>query len=169
MKVVSCAGFLFAMLLSGCATSYAWKSRVPESVRSVYVASFQNESSLSELGAITTRQVLRELQREGTFKLAADGDAAVEIQGCVKSISSGDVVYNRRMLSRFTSENLRMTAVVSVIDKRNGAILINNKSYKVQVPAVSFQDQTTAERDASGRLADELARQVVDDILNLKW
>lgn len=169
MKVVSWVVVLFAVILSGCATSYEWKSRVPHAMRSVYVASFRNESSLAELGAISTRQLLREFQREGTFKLVADGEAALEIQGCVKEVTSGKVVYNRRMLMRFTAHPLQMTAIVSVIDKNNGAVLVDNKEYAVEVPMVAYHDETTAERDASGRLADELARAVVDDVLNLKW
>lgn len=169
MKVVAWAVVLSAILFSGCASSYAWKSRVPKSVRSVYVASFRNESSLAELGAISTRQILREFQREGTFKLAAEGEAALEIQGSVTGVSSGKVVYNRRMLMRFTAHPLQMTAIVSVIDKNNGAVLVDNKEYSVEVPMVAYHDETTAERDASGRLADELARVVVDDVLNLKW
>lgn len=169
MKIVVRLLAFSAMLFSGCATSYAWKSRVPESMRTVSVASFQNESSLIELGAISTRQILREFQREGTFKIAADGEAALEIQGCVKSVSTGGVVYNRRMLSRFTSHDLKMEAIVSVVDKHSGAVVVDNKRYDVKVPMVAYHDETTAERDASGRLADELARAVVDDVLNLKW
>lgn len=169
MKVVAWAVVLFAVLLSGCATSYAWKSRVPDAMRSVYVASFRNESGVMELGALSTRQVSREFQREGTFKLAADGEAALEIQGCVKGISVGNIAYDRRMLIRFSSLQLKMRAIVSVVDKNNGAVLVDNKEYLVEAPTVVCHDATTAERDASGRLADELARAVVDDVLNLKW
>ena len=46
---------------------------------------------------------------------------------------------------------------------------IDNRKYVANATFTAGQDRTTAVRDASGRLMDDLARQVVDDILNLKW
>lgn len=169
MKSVSHLLVLALALTAGCATSYSWKPRVPSAMRSVCVPSFQNESNLMEIGALATRQVAREFQREGTFKLASSEDAAIEIQGIVKSVSIGSVGYNRRTFSRYTGSELRMMATVSVVDKREGKVLVDNKTYTAQTTTVVGQDATTAQRDASGRLADDLARQVVDDVLNLKW
>ena len=48
-------------------------------------------------------------------------------------------------------------------------MLIDNRSYRAKASVTSGQDVTTSMRDASGRLADDLARQVVSDVLNLKW
>ena len=170
MKIVSRLLVLsFALAAAGCASSYAWKPRVPAAMRTVSVPSFRNETQLVEIGAISTRQVAREFQREGTFRLASADDAALEIQGVVKSVKDGAVAYNRRTLSRHVACDLKLTAVVSVVDKREGKVLVDNKTYVAQTSTVVGQDQTTAERDASGRLADDLARQVVDDVLNLKW
>lgn len=169
MKSVSRLLVLTLALAAGCATSYSWKLRVPAAMRTVCVPSFRNETSLAEIGAISTRQVAREFQREGTFRLAAADDAALEIQGTVKSLMNGVVGYNRRTLSRHVTSELQMVAVVSVIDKREGKVLVDNRKYLAQTSMVVGQDATTAERDASGRLADDLARQVVDDVLNLKW
>lgn len=170
MKNISRLLFLaFALVGSGCATSYAWKPQVPATMRTVYVPSFRNESVVMELGALTTRQVAREFQREGTFRLATADDAALEIQGVVKSVSAGSVGYNRRTLSRHTGNELKMSAVVSVVDKREGKVLVDNRTYVAQTTTVVSQDHTTAVRDASGRLAAELAQRIVDDVLNLKW
>ena len=169
MKSVPRLLVLTLALVAGCATSYSWKPRVPSAMRTVWVPSFRNETSLAEIGAISTRQIAREFQREGTFRLAAADDAALEIQGTVKSLANGVVGYNRRTLSRHVTSEFQMVAVVSVIDKREGKVLVDNKKYQAQTSMVVGQDVATAERDASGRLADDLARQVVDDVLNLKW
>lgn len=169
MKIASRLLILTLALAGGCATSYAWKPHVPTAMRTVNVPSFRNESQLVEIGALATRQIAREFQREGTFRLAAAEDAALEIQGVVKTVRDGAVAYNRRTLARHVACDLKMTAVVSVVDKREGKVLVDNKAYEAHTAMVVGQDQTTAERDASGRLADDLARQVVDDVLNLKW
>ena len=160
---------LMELALCGCGTDYCWRSSVPEDVRTVSVPTFRNESDVMELGAVATRQLLREFQREGTFKIRSTGDAALEVQGVVRSASSDIAAYDRRSGGRILARTLSADVAVSVVDKRNGRVLIDNRIYRPQVGYTSGQDVTTAQRDASGRLAEDLARQVVDDVLNLKW
>ena len=153
----------------GCGTSYSWRSAVPEEARTVSVPTFRNESNVSELGAVATRQLLREFQREGTFRIRTAGDAALEIQGVIKSATFGTIAYDRRIYGRLAASECRAVVEVSVIDKRNRKVLVDNRKYEATTTFTSREDRTTAMRDASGRLADDLARQVVNDLLNLKW
>lgn len=162
--------FLFLLLaLCGCGTGYSWRSGVPEEVRTVSVPTFRNESEVSELGAVATRQLLREFQREGTFRIRTTGNAALEIQGVVKSASFGTIAYDRRIYGRLSAGECCAVAEVSVIDKRNQKVLIDNRKYMAKATFTSREDRTTAVRDASGRVAEDLARQVVNDLLSLKW
>ena len=153
----------------GCGTGYSWRSGVPEGMRTVSVPTFRNESEVNELGAVATRQILREFQREGTFKIRTPGDAALEIQGAIKSASFGTIAYDRKIYGRLSASEFRAVAEVSVIDKRSRKVLVDNRTYVATTTFTSRGDRTTAMRDASGRLADDLARQVVNDLLNLKW
>ena len=155
--------------MCGCATDYSWRSSVPESARTVAVPTFRNESNVSEVGALASRQLLREFQREGTFKVRTSGEAAIEVQGVIKSVSPAMAAYNRRSGGRVAAYDLSATAEISVIDKRSRKVLVDNRMYVANATFSAGQDRTTAVRDASGRLMDDLARQVVDDILNLKW
>lgn len=160
---------LGALCIVGCAADYGWRSAVPEEVRTVSVPTFRNESNVNELGAVATRQLLREFQREGTFRIRTTGNAALEIQGVIKSASFGTIAYDRRIHGHLSASECRAVAEVSVIDKRDRKVLVDNRKYEAKATFTSRQDRTTAMRDASGRLADDLARQVVGDILNLKW
>ena len=166
---VSCWLLVVGAVMCGCATDYSWRPSVPETMRTVSVPTFRNESEVNELGAVASRQLLREFQREGTFKIRTAGDAALEIQGVVKSASCGMSAYDRRIRGRIAAYDCSATVEVSVIDKRNRKVLIDNRSYRAEASVTSGQDITTSMRDASGRLADDLARQVVNDVLNLKW
>lgn len=157
------------VILAGCASSYSWKNSVPTSARTISVATFRNESELAEIGSLATRQILREIQREGTFKIAPADQAAIEIQGTVLSVSASTVAYDRRQQMRLSASEATAVVEVSVIDKRNGKVLINNRKYRPKASYVTLQDSTTSERDASGRIADDLSRMVIDDLLNLKW
>ena len=56
-----------------------------------------------------------------------------------------------------------------MIDKVNGRVLIDNREYTAAVTYSTGGDNLTSKRDASARLADDLARQVVDDLQNIEW
>ena len=167
--VVCCLLVAVSALVVGCGTSYSWRSNVPAPMRTVAVPTFRNESDLNEFGAVASRQVLREFQREGTFSIRRADDAAVEVQGIVKRVTVGSGSYNRRTLGRMHACDMTAQVEISVIDKRAGRVLVDSRLYQARTTMTFGQDNTTAERDAAGRLADDLSRQVVDDVLNLKW
>ena len=160
---------LGALAFAGCKTGYTWTSKVPSDMRTVAVPTFRNETKVTEIGAVASRQLLRELQREGTFKIRRTGDAAIEIQGEITSASLGGGVHDRRTYNRVSSAEFNIRAKVSVIDKRNGRVLVNNKTYSASVTTSRIDDAMTAERDASARAADALAQQIVDDLLMRNW
>ena len=169
LLAVSCWLLAVSAAVCGCSSSYSWRSSVPEEVRTVSVPTFRNESNVSEFGAVATRQLLREFQREGTFRIRTTGDSAIEIQGVIKSVSPAIAAYDRRSGGRIAGYDVSATAEISVIDKRSRKVLVDNRRYVARATFTAGQDKTTAVRDASGRLADDLAQQVVDDLLNLKW
>lgn len=170
MKMIHYMTWLsFVCALCGCGANYCWRTSVPEDMRTISVPTFRNESNTSELGSIAARQILREVQREGTFKIALADDAALEIQGVVKSATPQVNAYDRRSGMRLTSYDFQAEAEISVIDRRSRKVLIDNRHYTAKTTFTAGQDRTSAMRDASGRLMDDLAQQVVRDLLQLKW
>lgn len=161
--------FFAAAVFCGCGTGYTWRSGVPSAMRTVAVPTFRNESDLQEAGAVAARQVLREIQREGTFSIKPSGEAALEVQGTVVSVSSGAGAFDRRAGLRLSGHEIVVRAAVSVIDKRRGKVLVDSRVYTARATYASGQDATTAMRDASGRAMDDLSRQVVDDMLALDY
>lgn len=138
-------------------------------MRTVSVPVFRNESNVTELGSVAARQIAREFQRDGTFRLAPSGEAAIEIQGVVKSTTSGFLGGNRKSGMRSAEFKYLLVAEVSVVDKRNGRVLIDGREYRAETSFMVGDDLQTALREHSGRLAEALAEQVVDDVLGYKW
>ena len=167
MKVLVPSFVAATLILGGCATHYSWRPKVKESMRHVAVPTFRNETNLPEIGAVSSRQILREIQREGTFAISSVDDAALELQGVVKSVNSSTPVSSRRIYGRTSASEMTAEVEVVVVDKREGRVLAE-RVYRPRATYMSGSDVTTAKRDAAGRLADDLARQVVDDLLTLK-
>lgn len=160
---------VFVLSLCGCASSYSWKPSVPQEMRTVNVPTFRNESDVQELGAVATRQLLREIQREGTFKIRNAGEAAVEIQGVVKSAGCAVGAYDRRTEMALNDYDYTVVAEITVVDRRSRKVLADNLKFTAKTRFTSGRDLTTSMRTASGRLMDDLSRQVVDRLLRLKW
>jgi hypothetical protein len=160
---------LFSLvLLSGC-SAYRWTSSVPTDMRTVSVPTFRNETDVVELGAVATRQTLREFQREGTFKIAQREDAALELQAVLKAAPTGLLNYKRSQTMRAYEHRLSLVAEVSLVDLRNGKVLFDGRQYRAETTFFSDTDIVTARRDASGRLAEDLAQQIVDDVVGFGW
>lgn len=170
MKSSLVPSVVFAVvLLAGCASTYSWTSSVPREMRTVSVPTFRNESDVTEIGAIAARQLAREFQREGTFRIRSVGDAALEVQGVVKSVGSGITGYDRTTSMRVNAARATANVEVSVIDKRSGTVLIDNRMYVATASHTSTQDNTTGLRNISGLLMEDLAQQVVGDLLGMEW
>ncbi len=87
----------------------------------------------------------------------------------IRSTSSSFSGGNRKTGMRIGEYRYVAVVEVSVVDRRNGRVLIDNRKYTPEAVFVSGLDLSTATRNASGRLADDLARQIVDDVLALQW
>lgn len=156
-------------LLTGCASHYTWTSKVPADMRTVCVPTFINKSGVQEVGAVATTQVLREFQREGTFKLVRNEDAIIEVQGEVIAAYAGALASSIRSGQRVVGYDYKLMAIVSIIDHKNGRVLVNNKLYTGSAPLTSRDDIINSQRGNTGAAANDLARQIVDDVLNMKW
>jgi hypothetical protein len=158
----------FALALVGC-SSYRWTSSVPEELRTVAVPVFENRTSSAELGPIVTQYVLREFQREGTFSIRRSGSSALEVQGTIVKASRDAAAFNRGYGSRASEYRYTVTAEVSLINKDTGKVLLNNRRYVAETTFLTRGDLLTTQRDAAARIAQEFARQIVDDVLSYPY
>ena len=160
-----------ALAFCGCESlpSYRWTSRVPEELRTVAVPVFQNRSDSAELGAIVTQYTLREFQREGTFSIRRSGDSSIEVQGAIVKAERRPLSFARGYGMRADEYRYYVTAEVSIVDKDNGKVLQDNRKYEAETTFMVQGDLLTGQRDAAQRIAAELARQIVDDVISYPY
>jgi len=170
MKIRSLLLLLPALLLCGCGVNYRWTSRVPEEIRTVAVPVFQNRSDAAELGAITTQYTLREFQREGTFSIRRSGDSSIEVQGAIVKAERHPISFQRGYGMRASEYRYYVTAEITLVDKDNGKVLQTGRKYKAETTFMTQGgDLLTGQRDAAQRIAADLARQIVDDVVSYPY
>ena len=167
-KVLMSAALLAGALLSGCA-GYTWGTSVPKEYRTVSVPVFENMTTVSELGPIVSQYALREFQREGSFRIVRPEDAAIEVQGTLQSMFRDGVAYDRGQGMRASEYRYTIVADVTFVDKKNGKVLLERKGIKGETTVLTSDDLLTAQRNASFRIASDIARQVVNDALALPF
>lgn len=162
------AALFAAMLLSGCA-GYTWGTSVPKAYRNVAVPVFENLTEASEIGPIVTQYTLREFQREGMFRIVRPEDAAIEVQGVLRNMSRTAVAYDRGRGLRASEYRYVVVADVSFVDKKNGKILLERKGIKAETTFLTHNDLLTGQKNASFRIAADIARQIVNDAAALPF
>lgn len=168
MKLNGVLAFLSLLALCGCA-GYRWTSRVPEELRTVAVPVFENRTDAAELGPIITQYTLREFQREGTFSIRRTGDSSIEVQGAIVKAERHAVAYDRAYGSRASEYRYLVTAEVSFINKSAGKVLQANRKYTGETTFLVQGDLLTSQRNAAQRIAQDLARQIVDDVVSYPY
>ena len=156
----------FLALLSGCA-GYTWGTSVPEEYRTVAVPVFENLTEVAEMGPTVTQYTLREFQREGSFKVVRSDDAAIEVQGVIKRMMRHGVAYDRARGMRASEYRYVILADVTFVDRQKGKVLLERKGLQGEATFLTQNDLLTGQKNAAARIAQDLARQIVNEALAL--
>lgn len=169
IRSISAAVFTSAsVFVAGCA-NYDWTTPVPREFRTVAVPVFENTTAVSELGPMTAQYTLREFQRNGTFKIARTGESALEVQGVIKDSSRYGLSYDRSYGMRTTEYQYSVLADITFVDKKNGKILRECKGLRAETTFLTSGDLLTGQKNAAARIADELAKQIVNEALAIRY
>jgi hypothetical protein len=151
---------LAALLAAGCA-GYRLGPTGGQTAgaRSVEVATFANETFEPRLSDAVAGSLRRQLQQDGTFTLATQGDGDVQVSGrLVRFVREGisftpaDVITPQDYL-------LRLTAHVRAVERGTGRVLLDREVRGRTTIRISA-DLPLTEEQALPNLADNLARNI---------
>lgn len=154
-----------SLLMSGCGT-YRATSGVPAEMRTIAVPVFENKTGYPEFGAIATQHALREIQREGSFKIAPLESASLKLLCSVHSEKRGFSL-NRTYGTRASENRFRLIASVTLVERSTGKFLLDNIQIEAMTTFMTYDDMLTGMQSAAPRISEELARNIVDTILAL--
>jgi len=152
------------LVATGCST-YRFRSSVPEELRTIAVPVFENNSGYPEIDAVVTQYVLREFQREGTFKISSLDNASLKLLGKLVKTDLRAVSFDRNYVGRTASYRYSLTAEITVVERGSGKLIIDALPVKADTIFLTHGDMLTGMQDAGPRIAKELSRAIVDAVL----
>lgn len=168
MRVAALSGLL-ACLLTACAGYRLGPTNGLEAgSRSVRVVAFQNQTMQPRLSEAVVHALRRQLQQDGTYRLATGNDADVLLTGRLVRFERASISYVPQDLRTTRDEELRVVAQVVARDLRSGTVLLDREvigRVTVRVGA----NQTSAERQALPVLAADLASKTVPLLVDGEW
>ena len=142
--------------------------RLPESMRSIAIPGFTNQTQTYRIEQILTRDVVREFIGRTHYQVlnSSSDSADATLKGVVVSTLAAPLTYDAQT-GRASSAIITVTMKVSLVD-RGGRVLFENQNYtfreqyQVSREIASFFEEETP---ALQRMARDFARTLVSDIL----
>jgi outer membrane lipopolysaccharide assembly protein LptE/RlpB len=158
-----------AVFSVGCGYSTAGKaSHIPESVHTIFIPAFVNQTHTYKIEQTMTAQVVREFVTRTKFKVVSDPQAESDatLRGTVVTTTVAPLTYDSQS-GRASSALVTVNLKVALTDK-SGKVLFENpnyvfrEQYQVSRDIASFLDE---ESPALERLSRDLARTLVASVL----
>jgi hypothetical protein len=164
-----CLALLAALALTGCAGYRLGPANgMAAGEKSIQIRPFANATLEPRLTDAVTAQLRREIQRDGTFRLATHDDGDIVVTGKITR-------YYRREMSISTADNLTpvdfkvsLTAQVTARERSSGKVILDKTVFGSAIVRIGT-DLTDAERQALPILAGDLARNVTALLADGSW
>lgn len=136
--------------------------------RSILVLPFVNETLEPRLSEALVTALRRELQRDGTFRLARRDEADVVLSGVIMRYQRRELTLEPRDVATPRDLRVNLTVRVTARERGTGRVILDREvtDYTL-LPAAP--DLAGAERQALPTLADGLARQITALLTEGGW
>jgi hypothetical protein len=158
-----------ATVLPGCAGYQLGPTNgVAAGEKSVEVSPFINQTLQPRLTDPVTGQMRKQLQRDGTYRLASHGDGDIILSGTLTSYLRSEVTLASNDILTVRDFRLVLTAHVTARSRSTGKDILDQSVSGYTLIRVG-SDLPSAERQAMPLLADDLAKNVTALLVDGKW
>jgi hypothetical protein len=160
---------LMALGASGCAGYRLGPvNGVAAGEKSVQVNPFTNETLEPHLADEVTQQLRKQLQRDGTYRLASHDDGNIVVSGSITHYQRLEVSLSSSDALTVRDYQLELWAQVKALDRGSGKTILNQQVTGRTLIRVTT-DITSTERQALPLLAADLARNVTTLLAEGSW
>ena len=136
--------------------------------KSVQINPFANTTLEPRLGNEVTAQLRRQLQRDGTFKLASHDDGDIVVSGSVNRYVRQEISLSPSDTLTVRDYRLEVRAQVTAHERGSGKVILNQPVSGFTLIRVT-SDLTSTERQAMPLLAADLAKNVIALLAEGGW
>lgn len=136
--------------------------------RSLEVALFANRTLEPRLSEPVARALRHRLQQDGTFRLDTQGHADVVVTGELTRFERRPLSFQRNDLITTRDYEVNLTAHVKAVERGSGKVLLD-RDVTGRSTVQDNADLGSAERQAAPLIADHLAHQIADLLVDGAW
>ncbi len=158
-----------AGVLSGCAGYQLGPTNgLVAGEKSVQISPFVNETLQPRLTDYLTSQLRKELQKDGTYRLATHGDPDIVLSGRMTRYQRVEVTLSSSDILTVRDFRLVLTAQVTARERSTGRLILDQAVSGSTLIRVG-SDLFSSERQAMPLLAGDLAKNVTALLADGKW
>lgn len=158
LPAAGCAGYRLGPVPPGLATD----------AQSIEIIPFPNQTEEPRLSAALASALRRQIQNDGTFKLKTREKGDLQITGNIVQYLRIGITFHPGDVATARDFELRMTAQIKVFNRRTGKTLLE-RPVTGRALIRAFDDLASVERQALPLLANDLARKVIDLLVDGDW
>jgi hypothetical protein len=160
---------LLALVLSACAGYRLGPTNgTVAREKSVQVNPFVNSTMEPRLGDAVTQQMRKQLQKDGTYRLATHDDGDIVVSGVLTRYQRYEISLSPHDVLTVVDYRLSITAQVTARERASGKVVLDQEISGHTLIRVG-SDLTSAEREALPLLAADLARNTTALLVDGSW
>ena len=161
------AGVLALGLFTGCATRYRLGSMLPDDIQTVAVPTFQNDSAEPQVEIQATRATIAQLQQDGSLEVVDLGQADTVLKVRITGYELRPIDFDDENTRRADEYRMTLTADVVLVRRSTGEVVSQRSGVSGQAEFQASGGLTSARRSAMPAAAEDLARQIVDAVVDM--
>ena len=156
------------LLVWGCGYRMGPTNGVQAGRKSVQITSFSNKTLEPRLSDAVNTALRRQLQRDGTYHLSTEGQPDIIVTGVLTQYDRREVSFVPSDVLTVQDYRVSVVAQVTARDANTGKVIFEKKMTGYTLVRVG-SDLPSAERQAEPLLADDLAKNVVAQLVDGNW
>jgi hypothetical protein len=162
------SGLAAVLLLAGCAGyKFGPTDGLAAGDKKIQITPFLNQTMEPRLGDAVTTALRQSIQRDGTYRLATHGDADVVVTGVLTKYIRHELNFEPHDVLTVEDYRVSVTARITARDVSTGNTTNWTSTAYTLVRVGS--DLTSSERQAMPVLAEEMAKNVTDSLVDGTW
>jgi len=155
------------LFAGGCGYTLGPTNGLTAGEKKVQITPFLNNTFEPRLGDAVTTALRRKIQEDGTYRLATHGDADIIVTGVLKKYVRHELSFRPRDVLTVQDYRVSVIAEYTARNVNTGSVLSWTNTAYTLVRVGS--DLTSSERQAMPVLADEVAKNVTDSLVDGSW